>query len=224
MRLACMKRRLLSAYSRFNFSLDRNDCISYISVMTEITKNTDIAKLDDLPDAVQRFILHWGDMGTTWGVNRTVAQIHALLFIMEQPLNAEQITECLGVARSNVSNSLKELLAFKTISRVPVAGDRRDYFTAETDVWEVAKRIAAVRKAREIDPALETLTYCLKVADGDDGVSAEQRKRLQDMADFTATMDRWYGQMQSLPTSTLSKLIGMGDRIVGLLNIGRKKN
>jgi len=192
--------------------------------MTEITKNTDIAKLDNLPEAVQRFILHWGDMGTTWGVNRTVAQIHALLFIMEEPLNAEQITECLGVARSNVSNSLKELLGFKTIRRVPVAGDRRDYFTAETDVWEVAKRIAAVRKAREIDPALDTLTYCLKVAEGDQSVSAEQRKRLQDMADFTATMDRWYGQMQSLPTSTLTKLIGMGDRVVGLLNIGRKKN
>jgi len=167
--------------------------------MTEITKNTDIAKLNDLPEAVQRFILHWGDMGTTWGVNRTVAQIHALLFIMEAPL-------------------------FKTISRVPVAGDRRDYYTAETDVWEVAKRIAAVRKAREIDPALETLTYCLSAAEGDKGVSAEQRKRLQDMADFTATMDRWYGQMQTLPTSTLTKLIGMGDRVVGLLNIGRKKS
>ena len=192
--------------------------------MTEITQITDIAKLDELPEAVQRFILHWGDMGTTWGVNRTVAQIHALLFIMEAPLNAEQITECLGVARSNVSNSLKELLGFKTIRRVPVAGDRRDYFTAETDVWEVAKRIAAVRKAREIDPALETLTYCLKVAEGDGGVSDEQRKRLQDMQDFTATMDRWYGQMQTLPTSTLTKLIGMGDRVVGLLNIGRKKN
>lgn len=192
--------------------------------MTEMTKNTNIEKLDDLPEAVQRFILHWGDMGTTWGVNRTVAQIHALLFIMEVPLNAEQITECLGVARSNVSNSLKELLGFKTIRRVPVAGDRRDYFTAETDVWEVAKRIAAVRKAREIDPALETLTYCLKVAEGDGGVSDEQRKRLQDMQDFTATMDRWYGQMQTLPTSTLTKLIGMGDRVVGLLNIGRKKD
>ena len=192
--------------------------------MTEITKNTDIGKLDELPEALQRFILHWGDMGTTWGVNRTVAQIHALLFIMEQPLNAEQITDCLGVARSNVSNSIKELLSFKTIRRVPVAGDRRDYFTAETDVWEVAKRIAAVRKAREIDPALDTLTYCLEVAEGDQEVSAEQRKRLQDMADFTATMDRWYGQVQTLPTSTLSKLIGMGDRIVGLLNIGRKKN
>lgn len=192
--------------------------------MTEIAKNTELAKLDDLPEAVQRFILHWGDMGTTWGVNRTVAQIHALLFIMEEPLNAEQITDCLGVARSNVSNSLKELLGFKTIRRVPVAGDRRDYFTAETDVWEVAKRIAAVRKAREIDPALETLTYCLAAAKGDAGVSAEQRKRLKDMQDFTATMDRWYGQMQTLPTSTLTKLIGMGDRVVGLLNIGRKKN
>jgi len=192
--------------------------------MTERTKNTELPKLDDLPEAVQRFILHWGDMGTTWGVNRTVAQIHALLFIMEEPLNAEQITDCLGVARSNVSNSLKELLGFKTIRRVPVAGDRRDYFTAETDVWEVAKRIAAVRKAREIDPALETLTYCLAAAKGDAGVSAEQRKRLKDMQDFTATMDRWYGQMQTLPTSTLTKLIGMGDRVVGLLNIGRKKN
>lgn len=192
--------------------------------MTEITKNTELAKLDDLPEAVQRFILHWGDMGTTWGVNRTVAQIHALLFIMEEPLNAEQITDCLGVARSNVSNSLKELLSFKTIRRVPVAGDRRDYFTAETDVWEVAKRIAAVRKAREIDPALETLTYCLSAAEGDAGVSAEQHKRLKDMQDFTATMDRWYGQMQTLPTSTLTKLIGMGDRVVGLLNIGRKKS
>lgn len=192
--------------------------------MTEITKNTELAKLDDLPEAVQRFILHWGDMGTTWGVNRTVAQIHALLFIMEQPLNAEQITDCLGVARSNVSNSVKELLSFKTITRVPVAGDRRDYYTAETDVWEVAKRIAAVRKAREIDPALETLTYCLAAAEGDARVSFEQRKRLKDMQDFTATMDRWYGQMQKLPTSTLTKLIGMGDRVVGLLNIGRKKN
>ena len=185
---------------------------------------TEITDITELPEAVQRFVLHWGDMGTTWGVNRTVAQIHALLFIMEQPLNAEQITECLGVARSNVSNSVKELLGFKTISRVPVAGDRRDYYTAETDVWEVAKRIAAVRKAREIDPALETLTYCLKAAEGDNNVSAEQRKRLHDMQDFTATMDRWYGQMQTLPTSTLTKLIGMGDRVVGLLNIGRKKN
>jgi len=187
--------------------------------MTEITQT-----IDTLPEAVQRFILHWGDMGSTWGVNRTVAQIHALLFIMEEPLNAEQITEYLGVARSNVSNSLKELLSFKTITRVPVAGDRRDFYTAETDVWEVAKRIAAVRKAREIDPALEVLTHCLQSAEGDNGVSDEQRKRLRDMQQFTQTMDRWYDQMARLPSGTLSRLVGMGDKVVSLLNLGRQKS
>ena len=187
--------------------------------MTEITQS-----IDTLPEGIRAFILHWGDMGSTWGVNRTVAQIHALLFIMEAPLNAEEITECLGVARSNVSNSLKELLAFKTISRVPVAGDRRDYYTAETDVWEVAKRIAAVRKAREIDPALDVLTHCLQTAEGDSAVSDEQRKRLRDMQHFTQTMDRWYGQMAKLPSGTLSRLVGMGDKVVSLLNIGRSKS
>lgn len=187
--------------------------------MTEITQT-----IDALPEAIQRFILHWGDMGSTWGLNRTVAQIHALLFIIEEPLNAEEITEYLGVARSNVSNSLKELLAFKIISRVPVAGDRRDFYTAETDVWEVAKRIAAVRKAREIDPALDVLTHCLQTAEGDNAVSDEQRRRLRDMQQFTQTMDRWYNQMARLPSSTLSLLIGMGDKVVSLLNLGRQKS
>lgn len=178
-----------------------------------------------MPEAVQRFILHWGDMGGTWGVNRTVAQIHALLYIMESPLNAEEISTILGVARSNVSNSLKELLIIKTIRRVPLAGDRRDYYTAETDVWEIAKRVAAERKGREIDPALETLTYCLKSAQNDPNVSDEQRARLERMQDFTATMDRWYTQMQAIPTGTLYRLIQMGDKIVGLLNfVGGKKD
>ncbi len=193
---------------------------TYISVMTEITKN--IKTLAEMPDAVQRFILHWGDMGTSWGVNRTVAQIHALLFITERPLNAEEITDILGVARSNVSNSIKELLVIGTISRVPIAGDRRDHFTADTDVWEVARKIAAVRKAREIDPALQTLQQCLRAADDDPAVTKEQKRRLTDMRDFTASMDRWYAQMENLPSGTLSKLIKMGDKVVGLLNFGKK--
>ena len=187
--------------------------------MIEITKN-----IDTLPEAVQRFVLQWGDMGTTWGVNRTVAQIHALLYISEQPLNAEQISEVLGVARSNVSNSIKELLNIRTIRRVSMAGDRRDYFTAETDVWEIAKRIAAVRKAREVDPALETLTYCLESAGNDPNVSAEQRLRLENMHAFTSSMDRWYGQMQRIPTGTLQKLIKMGDKVVGLLKFAGRKS
>ena len=190
--------------------------ITHISVMTEITDKT------DLPAAVQRFILHWGDMGGSWGVNRTVAQIHALLYLSEAPLNAEQIQTQLGVARSNVSNSLKELLAFKVIRRDPVPGDRRDHFIAEIDVWQVAKHIAAVRKAREIDPALDTLNRCLAEAAGDSQVSPEQLRRLQEMQQFTATMDRWYQKMSSLPSTTLSRLVAMGDTVVKVLNLGRK--
>ncbi len=188
--------------------------------MTEITN---ITKLESMPDAAQRFILHWGDMGSTWGVNRTVAQIHALLYLSERPLTAEDITLVLGVARSNVSNSLKELLLIKTIYRVPIAGDRRDHFAAETDVWEIAKRVGAERKKREIDPALETLNLCLASAKDDPKVSIEQRRRLQDMQSFTASMDRWYTQMQSIPTGTLHRLIMMGDKIVSLLSFASRK-
>lgn len=185
--------------------------------MTEITVN-----IGDMPPAIRHFILQWGDMGGQWGVNRTVAQIHALLYISEIPLNAEQITESLGVARSNVSNSLKELQTWKIIERVPMPGDRRDYFTAETDVWEVAFKIAALRKEREIDPALKTLNTCLQEADGDMRVTDEQRRRLEEMHKFTSTMDHWYGQMLNVPTSVLLRLISMGDKIVSVLG-GKKK-
>lgn len=174
-----------------------------------------------LPEAVQRFVLHWGDMGGTWGVNRTVAQIHALLYLSETPLNAEDIQTQLGVARSNVSNSLKELLGYKVIRKHPIPGDRRDHFVAETDVWQVAKHIAAVRKAREIDPALQTLNDCLAAAAADNRVTDEQIKRLREMQEFTATMDRWYNKMSSLPSSTLSRLVAMGDTVVKVLKLGR---
>lgn len=185
--------------------------------MTEITN-----KIDTMPMALQRFVLQWGDMGTQWGVNRTVAQIHALLYITEKPLNAEEISEILGVARSNVSNSIKELLAWKIINRIPMPGDRRDHFSAETDVWEVAFRIAAVRKEREIDPALKTLNTCLAEAEQDDRVSEIQRLRLAEMHEFTSTMDRWYGQMLKVPSASLLRMIRMGDRIVSVLGFGKK--
>src|SRR5207253_3029790 len=111
--------------------------------MTEITK---------LPDLIERFVLHWGDMGAFWGVNRSVAQIHAYLYVSETPKTAEDIATTLGMARSNVSNSMTELQAWGLIRRIPILGDRRDHFEAETDVWEIASRITAGRKAREIDP------------------------------------------------------------------------
>ena len=103
--------------------------------------------------AVERFVLHWGDMGSRWGINRSVAQIHALLYLAERPLTAEDIADTLGMARSNVSNSLKKLGAWKLIRRAPVMGDRRDHYEAETDLWEMVSRIAQGRKEREIDPS-----------------------------------------------------------------------
>src|SRR3954453_20612736 len=111
-----------------------------------MTETSDPPKI--LPAPVERFVLHWGDMGSEWGVNRSVSQIHALLYLSERPLTADEIAERLGLARSNVSASIKELLAWSLIRRVPVRGDRRDHFEAETDIWEVAARIAARRKGR----------------------------------------------------------------------------
>lgn len=185
--------------------------------MTEITH-----KFDQLPPAIQRFILQWGDMGGQWGVNRTIAQIHALLYVSDRPLNAEDIAETLGVARSNVSNSLKELQAWKIVKRVPVPGDRRDHFAAEDDVWEMAMRIANIRKERELNPALETLEACLAEAENDSRVSATQKARLEAMQEFTGSMDRWYEQMLKVPPATLLRMIKMGNKIVGLLGFGAK--
>src|SRR5262249_56855896 len=113
-----------------------------------------------LPDAVERFVLHWGDMGDQWGVNRSVSQIHGLLYLAERPMTAEDIAEALGMARSNVSNSLKELLSWNLIRRVPIMGDRRDHYEAETDLWELLLRITAARKEREIDPAMAAPLPC----------------------------------------------------------------
>src|SRR3954454_22599989 len=114
-----------------------------ISVMTEINDNA-----APLPMPITRFVLHWGDMGGQWGVSRSVAQIHALLYLSERPLTAEDIAETLGMARSNVSNSLKELAGWKLIRRVPLFGERRDHFEAEIDLWEMVTRIAQGRRER----------------------------------------------------------------------------
>jgi DNA-binding transcriptional regulator GbsR (MarR family) len=176
-----------------------------------------------LPPAIERFVLHWGDMGSQWGVNRTVAQIHALLYVSEVPLTAEDIAAALDVARSNVSNSLKELLAWNLIRRVPVKGDRRDHFEAECDIWELVGRIAAGRKAREIDPALAALRACVAEAEQDKSVNAVAARRLKEMLAFTETVDRWYVQMLTIPKPQLAALMRLGARIVRFLPGGKTK-
>jgi DNA-binding transcriptional regulator GbsR (MarR family) len=160
-------------------------------------------------------------MGGQWGVNRSIAQIHALLYLSERPLTAEEIAETLGMARSNVSNSLKELGGWKLVRRVPVLGDRRDHFAAETDLWEMVTRIAQGRKEREIDPAAAALRACRAEAEGDPSVSAVARKRLAEMEEFVATLSRWYDQMLGVPAPKIMALIRMGSRVVNLLSFGR---
>ncbi len=180
--------------------------------MTEITK---------LPVALERFVLHWGEMGGFWGVNRSVAQIHALLLTAETPMTAEEIAGSLEMARSNVSNSLKELQNWTLIRRVPIRGDRRDHYEAETDVWEVASRIAAGRKAKEIDPALITLRACVAEAEVDPTVSPTALKRLKEMLEFTETIDRWYDQITTVARPKLMVLLKLGARIAALIPAGK---
>ena len=190
--------------------IDKSGIISDISVMTEISDTT-------LSTTVETFVLQWGDMGSFWGVNRSIAQIHALLYLSDEPRTAEDIATQLAIARSNVSNSLKELLNWKLIIRTPMRGDRRDHYVAETDLWLGSQRIAQGRKAREIDPTLETLKSCVQAAQADDEISSTATKRLQDMLEFVETLDSWYTEILTLPHSTLRALMKMGSRITRVL-------
>ena len=176
--------------------------------MTEMTVNR-----QPLPPALERFIVHWGEMGETWGVNRSVAQIHALLFVSDTPLAAEDIAGRLGIARSNVSNSLRELVSWTLVKRVQVLGDRRDYYEAEADMFEMVRRIALGRKAREIDPAIAVLKACVREAAGDARVPAAAAKRLAQMLAFTQSVDRGFSEIMALPAPVLGKLIRMGGTV-----------
>ncbi len=166
-----------------------------------------------LPAAVQRFVLHWGEMGAVWGTNRSVGQIHALLYLSDKPLAAEDLADTLGLARSNVSNSLKELIGWNLIRRVHVMGDRRDFYAAETDLWEMVTRIAEGRKAREVDPTLDMLRVCLKEANADPFMSATARGRIAQMHDFVTLLDGWAEQMRRVPRAKLTLLMKLGAAI-----------
>ncbi len=161
-----------------------------------------------------KFILHWGEMGHRWGINRAIAQIHALIYLSEQPLCAEAISETLSVARSSVSTSIRELQAWGVIKVAHVLGDRRDHFEAETDVWQLFKLILDERKKREIDPTIVTLRECLAgdPRDGDGDDPAYSRQRIADMLDFFETTSGWYQTMGKLPRKAVVRLVKMGDK------------
>jgi DNA-binding transcriptional regulator GbsR (MarR family) len=168
----------------------------------------------------QKFILHWGEMGTRWGINRTVAQVHALLFLSEHPLNAEQMVEILGVARSNISTCLRELQGWGIVRRVHVLGDKRDHYESMKDVWEMFRIVLDERKKREIDPTIHVLRECIAQADQDKSADPYTRQRLRDLASFFETTTGWYEQIRNWPASALSRLVRMGDKARQLLGIG----
>jgi DNA-binding transcriptional regulator GbsR (MarR family) len=167
----------------------------------------------------ERFILHWGEMGSKWGVKRTVSQIHALLFLAGKPLPADEIADTLGVARSNVSNSLKELQNWKLVKVAHVMGDRRDHFETSTDVWDLFRVVVAQRKEREFDPTIAVLRDCLDSAD----ISKEDKatkQRIQDTLGLMESLSAWGDEMLRLEPSTLNKVMKLGAKIQSLLRSG----
>jgi DNA-binding transcriptional regulator GbsR (MarR family) len=168
----------------------------------------------------QKFILHWGEMGTRWGINRTVAQIHALIYMSPQPLPAEEIADTLAVARSNVSNSLKELQGWGIIKRIHVLGDSRDHFESMKDVWEMFRVVLDERKKREIDPTLRMLNECLAEAERDKTTDEFTEQRLRDLHNFFETTTAWYVQVRQWPTSAMVKFVKLGDKVLKVLGLG----
>ena len=168
-----------------------------------------------LTAARRSFVLHWGEMGTRWGINRTVAQVHALLFVSERPLHAEEIAETLEVARSNVSVSLRELTAWGLVKLVHVLGDRRDYFEALGDVWQMFQLIFEQRRRREVDPTLAVLRECVAEAEATKDVHA--RERLAEMLGFFELTLSWFEQVRRMPRQTLTRFARMGSRVAKLL-------
>jgi DNA-binding transcriptional regulator GbsR (MarR family) len=166
----------------------------------------------ELSPIAQRFVLHWGEMGSRWGVNRTVAQIHALLFLSGRPMDAEEISDTLNVARSNVSTSLKELQAWKLARISHVMGDRRDYFETSSDVWELFRLIVEGRKQREIDPTITVLRDCVLNPE----IKAEPagvQQRMRETLAFLETLTTWSGEMLKLTPDQLMKTLGIGAKL-----------
>jgi DNA-binding transcriptional regulator GbsR (MarR family) len=164
----------------------------------------------------QKFVLHWGEMGSKWGVNRTVSQIHALLFLAGKPMPADEIAETLEVARSNVSNSIKELQNWNLIHMVHVMGDRRDHFETSTDVWALFRTVVSERKEREFDPTISVLRDCLSSGDLSKEEAAVQR-RIKETLTLMESLSTWGDQMLKLDPATLMKVMKLGAKIQNLL-------
>ena len=174
-----------------------------------------------LTPVMERYVLHWGEMGARWGVNRSVAQIHALLYLSPNPITAEEISETLALARSNVSTSLKELQGWGLVRLTHVFGDRRDHFLALTDTWEILLVITEQRKHREIDPTLAMLRGCVESERAEPATDPRIMARIENMLRFIEALNSWYEQVKRLPNATLSALLKMGAKVARF--VGKSK-
>jgi len=165
----------------------------------------------------QRFILHWGEMGTRWGINRTVAQVHALLFVSPKPLHAEEIANTLAVARSNVSASLRELQAWGIVRVAHVLGDRRDHFESVKDVWEIFRIVTEERKRREIDPTVRVLRECVGELKKSGAGNEYTRERLEEMLEFLTATTGLFEELLHLPTAALKGITRLRGKLTLLL-------
>ena len=170
----------------------------------------------------QRFVLHWGEMGTRWGINRTVAQVHALLFLSPKPLHAEEIASTLAVARSNVSTSLRELQAWGIVHVVHVLGDRRDHFGSVKDVWEIFRIVAEERKRREIDPTLRVLQECVGELRRAGPSSTYTRERLEEMLGFLTTTSGLFDELVHMPSGALKGTARLRGKLKSLFRTPKK--
>jgi DNA-binding transcriptional regulator GbsR (MarR family) len=172
----------------------------------------------NLPPLIGAFVLHFGEMGSRWGINRTVGQIYALLYLSHEPLNAEQIAESLGFSRSNVSMGLKELDGWRLIRLRHLPGDRRDYYSAPEDVWEIVRTLVEERRKREIEPTLTMLRGVLLERPG----SVEEQhaqERMREMHDLIEMLTKWYLDMQKMETDRLVQLLKLGSKVYKLYEL-----
>jgi DNA-binding transcriptional regulator GbsR (MarR family) len=177
--------------------------------------------MDNLSPLTQRFIAHFGEMGSRWGINRTVGQIYALLYVQGKPLNAEQIAEYLSFSRSNVSMGLKELQAWRLVKLLHQPGDRREYFEPPKDIWDIFKALLEERRRREVEPTLSMLRDALlENPSSEDDRRAQQR--LREMYDLIELSTAWFDDVQRLSPDTLAALMKMGSKVQKLLDVRDK--
>jgi DNA-binding transcriptional regulator GbsR (MarR family) len=176
--------------------------------------------MPQLTNIQKQFILHWGEMGTRWGINRTVAQIHALLYLSPKPLAADEIADTLAVARSNVSTSIRELESWGIVRPVHVLGERREHYESLKDVWEMFRIIVEQRKRREVDPTLQLLRNCLEEMKREPSPDPYVRERLEEMTEFFDSGTGAYEEFKQLSPAALRGLLKVRGKIRKLLRPG----